>query len=670
MHFLICKKCHKKTCANNSIFVNDQNQKMRHRYIFLLCILLTGWFYNLEAQIDSLEMQLQTSSDTNKVKILCDLCWEYRFVSSDKALMYGNEALELANQLGFKKGIAQSYNDMGIIYIDKGNYTKAVNFFNESMQIRKAIHDSAGVAALYNKLGIVYQKKGQLKEALENQIEALKIYEAFGSDLWIGYCLNNIAIVHQNLGNLEKSLSYHERALRYRIKMDDKYGEAGSYGNMANVYVKLHDTTKAVEYYNKALQILREIEDGESISAMLSNLGNIYIAWGEEEKALMLLHESLAIREKLGDKKGLASSLIKIGEAYTNQGKYQEASVVLYRGLNLAKEIDVVEEEMVGYLNLAKMYALQHQLDSAFRNMSLYISTKDSVYNQRLEQQIIDVQTRYETERMEQDIDLLKNKNELAELNLKQKRTENLILILLVIMIIGATIFTYYRYKLKQKAALDEAIIRHNEQKLSAVLEGQEAERRRIARELHDGVGQKLAGLKLNWSGFAAGNQFDKESEIFRSLSNLIDDTASEVRNISHQMLPKELEQFGLVSAIEGLLKDSFGKTAIQVTFEYFGITSRFSYAIELAVFRILQELIANILKHAKATEVKVELLKRRERVLLIVEDNGQGFNFNSNKNHGIGLMNIESRVESVNGLLNYESEKNKGTVVTVNIPC
>jgi signal transduction histidine kinase len=623
----------------------------------------------LASQIDSLELQLQTASDTNKVKILCDLCWEYRFVSADKALIYGNEALELANELGFKKGIAQSYNDMGIIYIDKANYTKAVNFFNESMQIRKAMHDSAGVAALYNKIGIVYQKKGQLKEALENQIEALKIYEALGSDLWIGYCLNNIAIVHQNLGNFEKSLSYHERALIYRIKMKDIYGEAGSYGNMANVYVKLHDTIKAIKFYNKALRVFRNIEDGESISAMLSNLGNIYIARGEEKKALELLYESLAIREKSGDKKGLASSLIKIGEAYTNQGKYEEASVMLYRGLNLAKEIDVVEEEMTAYLNLAKMYALQHQLDSAFRNMSRYISTKDSVYQKRLEQQIIDVQTRYETERMEQDIDLLKNKNELAELNLKQKRTENLILILLVIMIIGATIFTYYRYKLKQKAAIDEAIIRHNEQKLKAVLEGQETERRRIARELHDGVGQKLASLKLNWSGLA-GDQFNKESEIYTSLNNIIDDTASEVRNISHQMLPKELEQFGLVSAIEGLLQASFGKTAIKVTFEHFGITSRFSYAIELAIFRILQELITNILKHAKATEVKVELLKRRERVLLIVEDNGQGFNFKKEKSDGIGLMNIESRVESVNGLLNYESEKNIGTVVTVNIPC
>ena len=270
---------------------------------------------------------------------------------------------------------------------------------------------------------------------------------------------------------------------------------------------------------------------------------------------------------------------------------------------------------------------------------------------------------------MEQDISLLRNKNELAELSLKQKRSENLLLILLVVIIIGAAIFTYYRYKSKQKAALDATIIQHNEKKIKAVLEAQESERRRIARELHDGVGQKLAGLKLNWSGMVS-KEAESSSEAFETLSSLIDETASEVRNISHQMLPKELEQFGLVSAIEGLIDKSFGKTGMQVAFDHYGIKSRFSYSIELAIYRILQELIANILKHANANEVMIELLKRRDSVVLIVEDNGVGFDFHSKKDHGIGLMNIESRVESVNGTINYDTEINKGTVVSVNIPC
>ncbi len=634
---------------------------------FLSFILLSVGGY--AGQIDTLERQLQTAKDTNRVKILCDLCWEYRFVSANKALEYGNEALALAQEIKYTKGIAQSYNDMGIIFIDQGNYQKAIEWFNKSLAIRTELQDSAGMAALYNKIGIVYQKKGLLKKALENQIEALKIYEDLGSDLWIGYSLNNMAIIHQNLGNLDKALQYHQKALTYRIKMDDVYGEAGSYGNMANVYVKLHDTSLAIQYYDKALTIFRKIDDKESISAMLNNLGNIYIARGKESDALTLLEESLKIRENLGDKKGIASTLLRMGEAYTSMGSYKKASQVLYRARRLAREIDVVEEEMVSYLNLAKMYALQHQLDSAFKNMSLYIATKDSVYNQRLEEQIIDVQTRYETEKMEQDMNLLKSEKELTELRLKQKRMQNLLLILAIITIVGAAIFSFYRRKLKQKAAMDAAKIRYNEQKIRAVIEGQEEEQRRIARELHDGVGQKLAGLKLNWSSLISGTEIKKVWPDYNNLTLLIDETAQEVRTISHQMLPKELEQFGLIPSIESLLEINFKNTGTNTSFSHMGVEERLPYTVELTIYRILQELVSNILKHAHASSIKVELLKRRDRILLIVEDDGIGMDLEKMKNGGIGVMNIESRVESVQGRVTFESEQEKGTFVTVNIP-
>ncbi|RLD86234.1 MAG: hypothetical protein DRJ02_09010 [Bacteroidetes bacterium] len=634
---------------------------------FLSFILLSVGGY--AGQIDTLERQLQTAKDTNRVKILCDLCWEYRFVSANKALEYGNEALALAQELKYTKGIAQSYNDMGIIFIDQGNYQKAIEWFNKSLAIRTKLQDSAGMAALYNKIGIVYQKKGQLKKALENQIEALKIYENLGSDLWIGYSLNNMAIIHQNLGNLDKALQYHQKALTYRIKMGDVYGEAGSYGNMANVYVKLHDTSLAIQYYDKALTIFRKIDDKESISAMLNNLGNIYIARGKESEALPLLEESLKIRENLGDKKGIASTLLRMGEAYTSMGSYKKASQALYRARRLAREIDVVEEEMVSYLNLAKMYALQHQLDSAFKNMSLYIATKDSVYNQRLEEQIIDVQTRYETEKMGQDMNLLKSEKELTELRLKQKRMQNLLLILVIITIVGAAIFSFYRRKLKQKAAMDAAKIRYNEQKIRAVIESQEEEQRRIARELHDGVGQKLAGLKLNWSSLISGTEIKKVWPDYNNLTLLIDETAQEVRTISHQMLPKELEQFGLIPSIESLLEINFKNTGTNTSFSHMGVEERLPYTVELTIYRILQELVSNILKHAHASSIKVELLKRRDRILLIVEDDGIGMNLEKMKNGGIGVMNIESRVESVQGRVTFESEPEKGTFVTVNIP-
>ena len=132
-------------------------------------------------------------------------------------------------------------------------------------------------------------------------------------------------------------------------------------------------------------------------------------------------------------------------------------------------------------------------------------------------------------------------------------------------------------------------------------------------------------------------------------------------------MLPKELEQFGLIAAIEGLIQTSFSKTGVKVSFEHFGIKARFSYPIELSIFRILQELITNILKHANATEVKIELLKRKNSIMLIVEDNGKGFDPENIESKGIGIKNINSRIAYLNATKDIISNS-KGTSYTIEI--
>ncbi|HNW53232.1 MAG TPA: tetratricopeptide repeat protein, partial [Bacteroidales bacterium] len=169
----------------------------------------------------SVEKILKAKPDSNKVKQLSDLCWNYRFISSDSALLFGEQALKLAREINFRKGIAQAYNDMAIIYMDKSSFRSADNYLSEAMKIRQQLNDQPGIASLHNKLGIIDQKQGRLKDALQHQIEALKIYRKLGEDKWIGYSLNNIAIIHQNLGNLDNALKYHQEALRYRIKLKD-----------------------------------------------------------------------------------------------------------------------------------------------------------------------------------------------------------------------------------------------------------------------------------------------------------------------------------------------------------------------------------------------------------------------------------------------------------------
>ena len=635
-------------------------------FILCVCFQINPLFGNSNEHIQQI---LNAKSDTNKVKSLSDLCWNYRFKSADSALTFGQQALQLATQINFPKGIAQAYNDMAIIYIDKANFRSATNYLNEAMKIRKQLNDSTGIAALYNKLGIIAQKQGRLKEALENQIEALKIYRNLGQDKWIGYSLNNIAIIHQNLGNLDNALKYHQEALEYRIKQKDREGETTSYGNMANLYAKMHDTIQAVNYYEKALSLSRELKKDELISANLSNISNIYMGQKKYDKALALFTESLQIRERIGDSKGIASTLARMGTVYTETGRFKQASEALNRSLKIARNVAVLEEELSALLGLAKLKALTHQTDSSFVLMRQYIALKDSVYDTRLKQQILDVQTQYETDKLEQDLYLIKKDKEFTEVKLQQRKTELWLLIFVMISITGAAIFLFYRHQQRQKAATDAQRIQEQEARINAVFQAQEEERRRIAKELHDGVGQTISAIKMNYqslSGKAAEKELAPE---FEKIGKMLENAGTEVRNISHQMIPKELEQFGLIPAVEGMLSLNLENSPVQYQFEHSGFSERIGSQIELVLFRVLQELVSNVIKHSKASQLTVQLVKLKTHVVMNVSDNGIGFDADRKEKNGIGLLNIASRIDAIKGNLHYDSVSGKGTTITIRTP-
>lgn len=149
----------------------------------------------------------------------------------------------------------------------------------------------------------------------------------------------------------------------------------------------------------------------------------------------------------------------------------------------------------------------------------------------------------------------------------------------------------------------------------------------------------------------------------------MLDNAGAEVRNISHQMLPKELEQFGLVPAIEGMLNLHFGNSPIQVSFEHSGFDVRVGAAVELALFRVLQELVSNVIKHSKASLLSVQLIRLNTHVMLNVSDNGIGFDVENIQKNGIGLLSIASRIDAIKGNLRYESSAGNGTTVTIRTP-
>ena len=237
-----------------------------------------------------------------------------------------------------------------------------------------------------------------------------------------------------------------------------------------------------------------------------------------------------------------------------------------------------------------------------------------------------------------------------------------------LIEIIALSGLLAYRVKLIQDKS-ERLLIEKNyiqQQRTQAVLEAEERERIRIARDLHDGIGQTLAAARMTLGNYISKKKIDAV-EMQTSL-DLLEDSIKEVREISHNMMPSSLTKFGLVSALKQFTNKINSLDKLQIDLQVVGIKERFDEKIEMMLYRIVQEIISNIIRHADAKKVNIELVKHDSELILIVEDDGVGFDIN-NENSGIGLKNIATRVEYLNGSVNFDSAIGYGTSVIVEIP-
>ncbi|MBE0641457.1 MAG: tetratricopeptide repeat protein [Bacteroidales bacterium] len=621
-------------------------------------------------RIDSLRQRLSSVQDTQYVLTLSDLCWEFRLVDQDSALNYGQQALSLARRLKYAKGEAQALNDLGIIHIDRSEYSAALDHFTRALQIRQGLGDSAGVAAIYNKQGIVHQKQGRLDAALDRQLRALRIYEQRKEDLHISYTLNNIAIIHFNLGNRAKSLEYHERALMLRLHLKDDYGIGASYGNMANVYLESGDTVKALNHISKALEYLRKVGGSEALGVQLNNMGAILAAQGKVDSAAHYLLRALEIRQGLGDNKAIASTMGSLGEVYYRQGRYRQAEDILQRALGMARQAEVKEEQINILSRLSTVYEATGKHSLALEALREHNRVREEVYNDQVNARILEMQERFEATQKEQRIALLTSEQELDKLKIGQQRFQITLLLGFLVMLLGTAFFEYYRYRQRQRSVLQREMIRQQEMRMNAVIEAQEMERKRIAEDLHDGVGQTLSGLKLVCEGISAELKLEGEArDHISKLSHALDEACSEVRTLSHEMRPKALNELGLIPSISEMLSRSLRPSGIAYNFEHVGMEERYPEKIEVSLYRISQELVNNIIRHSQAREVGIQLFRNKQLLVMVVEDDGRGFIPEGQPSKGIGMLNMVSRVNAVGGEINFESSPGQGTVVTLRIP-
>jgi signal transduction histidine kinase len=623
------------------------------------------------SQADSLEQSLKTATDTNKVNILNKLSMQYFESNGPKAIEFARQAIELSKTLNFQIGIVKAYNNIGIVHDVTGKYDSALYNYGLSLELSTKLNNKKQMANTLNNIGLVHWNKGEFDNALDYYLKSLKLFEDIDNKKGVANTLSNIGLIYTDLKKYKEALDYHIRALKMREQINDQYGIGVSQNNIGLTYGYMKEYALALEYVKKALVTKQHNNDLYGQGITLSDIGVIYGGFKKYDLAIEYQLQSLAIRSKLNDKLGMANSYCMIAADYGKKGDYKTAIEYNLKALELANQLKAKKRLKKIYAELSHDYKKLSNYQKSLEYLEKYAKLNDTIYSEESASKIAEMQTRYETEKKDLEItrkDLEINNNQLELTKQKNQRT------ILLICILGICIIFYLlyaRYKFKQKSILSQELLRQQELRSKAVIEAEENERARIARELHDGIGQHLSAVKLNLSNLESLLHLKNEDEkkLMSNALNIIDDSVKEVRHVSHSMIPGALMQAGLEPALRDFLNRLQVPGKLTIDFEAHGLGSQLESTTEIILFRVVQEAVNNVLKHAQASLVNIQLIQHENELVLMVEDNGIGFNQGELKKEGIGLKNIRSRIAYLNGTLNIDSQPNNGTTITIEIP-
>lgn len=389
-------------------------------------------------------------------------------------------------------------------------------------------------------------------------------------------------------------------------------------------------------------------------------------------KALTFYENGLKARELLEDKFGIGLSYINLAETEKQLGNATKNIEYLTKASDIFLSLKNFVNLKQAYGKLAEAYELKKDYSSSLKFYQLYANYKDSIYNEDNAKQMAEMQTKYDVEK--KDLELLKNK---AELEAKEKQAfiKNIIIIAIIALVILLSIvgILFYRKKqIEQQAKLDLEIVNQKELRTKAILDAEEKERRRIAQDLHDGVGQLLSAAKINLSNLESKIVIKTEEQktAMQNALSLVDDSVKEVRTVSHNMMPNTLIKLGLASAIREFITKLGNAPTLKVDLEIVGLDSRLDNQVETILYRVIQEIVNNIIKHAQASHISMQLIRHETELNVMIEDNGIGFDTHKLESfEGIGLKGIQTRIEFLSGSVHFDSIIGRGTTVIIDVP-
>lgn len=369
----------------------------------------------------------------------------------EKAMQEIRKGLKLAKKHQIKRFIGTANLWLGVVHRDMGNYDTAVKYIKRNLEVVKALKDRKRISASYNTIGTIMYYKGNYSKALDYFMKSLKIREELGPKRLVASSYNNIGSILMMQEHYEEALEYYKKYLNISIELQNKRNEGMAYSNIGIIHQNLGKKPKAVTYYKKSMAILRELGDRRSLSNTLLNLGDLYVEMQRFEKAEMHLTESLEIASELGAKGNKATALVNMAILKERTGNPGEAVRLARQSLDLTKKLGALEEQRYAYKTLANAYGAQNMYQEAFQAHKQYKAISDSIFSEEKHKQIAELETKYQTEKKEQENKLLKKQNELKNLKIRRQRTFSVAIVLVAILLVALGVVVFIsRMRLKR----------------------------------------------------------------------------------------------------------------------------------------------------------------------------------------------------------------------------
>ncbi|NND33463.1 MAG: sensor histidine kinase [Saprospiraceae bacterium] len=642
---------------------------MTHSFFFFMLFFSKLLVAQTGKEVDSLHRVLMESTDRHyQASIAIKLASHYLTKDLTKAGYY----------VYLARGFSEGSDSLTILVLDqKGKYhfyknelDSALVFFNmaiDKANNRQDVHLSSTIGL---GLGAVLLRQEKYEEAIQTLISSVLFFETTKDKVSVAKCYNNIATAHARMGDYEQAIKFSQDAMRIFREKELIPFLLLSLPNLATYHVQIGDSTKALSLFQEAEELALEHSDKRSLALIYNNLGDLFLSRKKIERAKSYFVKCIDIKQELNQLKGIENNYYNLGFCFALEGNHHRALELYEKAMhssNMSTQVQIYDKMQESYKALG-------DFNKALQQAQKSIALRDSIKSSVDVNAFAEISAKYESTKKQNEILSLEAEKRKLEAIRSRNSSLQIGLLCLVLALSFLTyliiknqkrkqIITRQEHDLERQQMLQKLKNQENET-IDLVINGQNEERNRIAADLHDSLGSKMATLKLYIDHLAS----DVDPQSLNQAKDLAGLAYQEVRNISHELGSGVLADQGLLPAIRNMATFITSTNQINIEVIDVDLKERLKNAEEIEMLRIAQELVTNIIKHANAKNVVIQLTQHEDYLNMMIEDDGIGFEPEAAES-GLGFQNIERRIEKIGGNYSIDSSPGRGTTVMINVP-